>query len=79
MEIYRSRSPLTFPSKRFKKDRRNREVGQVLKVNNGGERRGTSNTPKEEEGSLIYPHPTSYSYLGSPRSDYPPQNRIIHP
>jgi hypothetical protein len=34
----RSISPLTFLSKRFKKHRRNREVGQAFEVNNGGER-----------------------------------------
>jgi hypothetical protein len=49
----RSRSALTFPSKRFRKHRRNREVVQVLKVNNGGEIWGRSYQPKEREGGFI--------------------------
>jgi hypothetical protein len=49
----RSRSALTFPSKRFRKHRRNREVVQVLKVNNGG-RYGEEVTSRRREKGVLY-------------------------
>jgi hypothetical protein len=50
----RSRSHLSFPSRRCKNYRRNRELGQALKVNNGGKRLGKKQLALAPWGRRVY-------------------------